>query len=332
MSALAASRLVFHEARHVAMESFDVPAPGPGEVRVRTEYSLLSTGTETIVYNRNFDAGTHWADWVKYPFHPGYAAVGVVESVGGGVTAHAVGDRVVLRSGHAALHTVPESKCWPVPAGIPAEKAVWFALAKIAAMGARTAEHRLGERIAVIGAGPIGQMALRWAAATGPRTLAVIDPVVLRLRLASQGGATAVIDQPVEAAREALLRAGNGELPDLVLDTTGNAHVFRQALALARNHGRVLLLGDTGSPDSQHLTPDVIIRGVRIAGAHDGHEDATWNTANITSLFFSLVQTGRFSLDQLNTHEFQPTQARDAYELASHRRAETMGILFNWQA
>ncbi len=324
------SRLVFTGAGQVHYESFAVPAPEAGQVRVRTERTLLSTGTETIVFNRSFDPGTHWDGWVKYPFYPGYAAVGIVTDVGEGSGAHKVGDRVVWRGHHQGHDVVGDAQCWAVPEGVAPTEAVWFALAKITAMGARAAKHRLGESVLVIGAGPIGQMAVRWAAATAPRKLLVVDPVAMRLKLALAGGATDVLDKSIETAKEDVRRLNGGELPDLVIDTTGNAGVFRQALGMARNHGRVLLLGDTGRPDGQHLTSDVVIRGIRIVGAHDSHEDASWNTTLITELLFALVRRSRFNLCGLNTHEFSPGQCVEAYRLASERRAETMGILFNW--
>ena len=308
------SRVVFTGEKQVSLESCPIGSPADGPVLIRTL----------------FDPGTHWANWVKYPFYPGYAAVGSVQAVGEGVLALKPGDRVVWRGGHRSHQVVSAGQVCAVPAGIEPVEAVWFALAKIAAMGARAAEHRLGERVLVIGAGPIGQMALRWAAATGARTLTVIDPVAFRLKLALEGGATDVIDKPVEAARDDLLRINGGELPHLVIDTTGNAKVFQQALGAARKFGRVLLLGDTGSPESQHLTSDVITRGVRILGAHDGHEDPAWNMAGITDLLFALMKAGRFSMKSLNTHTFRPAQCKEAYELASNRRAETMGIQFDW--
>jgi 2-desacetyl-2-hydroxyethyl bacteriochlorophyllide A dehydrogenase len=325
------SRLVFNGAKQVALESRDVPPPAAGQVRARASWTLMSTGTEGIVFNRLFDSGTHWDKWVKYPFYPGYAAIGAIEAVGEGVTAWKPGDMVVWRGNHAALQVVDAHNVWPVPADIEPSEGVWFALAKIASMGARAAEHRLGERVLVIGAGPIGQMAVRWAAATGPRTLTVVDTVPFRLRLARDGGASDVIEKPIDAAREEALRINGGALPDLVIDTTGNAAVFQRALGLARDFGRVILLGDTGSPESQHLTSDVMIRGVRIAAAHDGHENACWNSARIADLLFALVRAGRFNLKGLNTHTFKPAQCVEAYTLASTRRVETMGILFDWR-
>src|SRR3954471_6640417 len=101
-SALRATRLVFPGARQVALESWTPPEPGPGQVRLRARWSLMSTGTEGIVFNRRFDPGTHWDQWVKYPFMPGYALVGEVERLGADVRGLAVGDVVATRHPHAS--------------------------------------------------------------------------------------------------------------------------------------------------------------------------------------------------------------------------------------
>ncbi len=47
-------------------------------------------------------------------------------------------------------------------------------------------------------------------------------------------------------------------------------------------------------------------------------------------MFFNLVQSGRFSLDNLITHEFHPADCKSAYALASDKRDDALGILFDW--
>jgi threonine dehydrogenase-like Zn-dependent dehydrogenase len=89
-------------------------------------------------------------------------------------------------------------------------------------------------------------------------------------------------------------------------------------------------MGDTGSPAQQTLTPDVIIRGVSIVGAHDGHETPVWTSASIIKLFFSLASTGRFPLAGLTSHVFAPDKCAEAYETANRDRATTMGLIFDW--
>ncbi|MEI8196640.1 MAG: zinc-binding dehydrogenase, partial [Phycisphaerae bacterium] len=236
-----ARRIAFTGKQQVQLDTFELPALGEDQIQLRTLYSLMSTGTENIVFNRLFDPGTHWDKWVKYPFYPGYLNVGEVEKVGAKVTDWKVGQRVVTRSGHASHHVLTPTNAWLLPSAIDPKLATWFGLAKIAAMGARVAEYRLGDSVAVIGAGPIGQMTVRWAAAAGVETLIVIDTVPERLEHATRGGASHVICKPVTEALEDAKAANHGELPRVVVDSTGHPAVFGPALGLAAKFGRFVL-------------------------------------------------------------------------------------------
>jgi threonine dehydrogenase-like Zn-dependent dehydrogenase len=210
------------------------------------------------------------------------------------------------------------------------DEAVWYALAKIAFHSALAGEIRLGDRVVIIGAGPIGQMATRWARAGGAQTVTVIDPVQGRLDLAKAGGATATSSKSAAEAKEAVLAANGGKLPRVVIDSTGHAQVFAAALGLAENFGTVIILGDTGSPATQFLTPDVITRGIKVVGVHDGHNGPVWNERTISELFFTLAADGRFSAKGLNSHRFKPEACAEAYATANRERAKTMGIVFQW--
>ncbi|MDD5348647.1 MAG: zinc-binding dehydrogenase [Chthoniobacteraceae bacterium] len=329
-STLPAQRIVFTAKQQVSLESFEAGAPAQGELLIRTELSLMSTGTENIVFNRLFDPGTHFDKWVRYPFYPGYASVGTVLAVGADVSGFAAGDRVAFRVGHRSHAIAVAANCTKIPADLPFESAVWFPLAKIAFHGAKAARYRLGDSVLIIGAGPIGQMSTRWAAAAGAGAIVVVDAMESRLAFAKAGGATAVISAGIERAREQILEASGGRLPRVVIDSTGNAAVFAAALGLAADFGTVVVLGDTGTPARQSLTPDVITRGLTIVGAHDAHNTAEWNERTITELFFSLVTRGRFSVEGLNSHTFRPEACEDAYAVANRDRAHTMGILFDW--
>jgi 2-desacetyl-2-hydroxyethyl bacteriochlorophyllide A dehydrogenase len=325
------TRIIFPTKQQVALESFELPEIGAADVRVRTLYTLMSTGTENIVFNGLYEPGTHWDNWVKFPFHPGYLNVGQVEAVGADVSRVREGDYIFSRKGHCSEYIAAASEVFLLPAGFDLESATWFGLAKIAAMGARSAQYQLGDGVLIIGAGPIGQMSLRWAAAGGAENLVVLDTVAERLEMAKRGGATATFALSAEEAVEAVQAACGGVLPRVVVETTGIAQVFPAALKLAANFGRVVILGDTGFPSRQHLTSDVIRRGLTIVGSHDTHETAEWNTEKIFRLFVHLVQNNRFDLSGLIRHRFKPAQCEDAYCLANERRGETMGILYDWR-
>ena len=321
-------RLVFTGKQQVELQEFSLPEFGEGQVLVRIEDSLMSIGTENIVFNRLFDPGTHWDQWVKYPFFPGYCAVGTVLASRGNVLQE--GDRVTVRCSHQSHAVSEEAKCCRIPENVPFEHAHWFALAKIAFHGALAAEYRLGDSVLVIGAGPIGQMSVRWAHAAGAATILVGDFATERLAMARAGGATAVVAQPIGEARDEILAATGGVLPRVVIDSTGHSGVFASALGLADRLGRVVVLGDTGSPAGQQLTSDVITRGLTVIGAHDCLETPQWNSATIVRYFLDLAASGRFALDGLNTHFFAPADCAHAYETANRERAKTMGIVFEW--
>ncbi len=327
-----AERIVFPGKQQVALEQFEPPRVGRGQLAIRSLCSLMSTGTEGIVFNRLFEPDTHWNRWVKYPFYPGYALVGEVKEIGPEVEGFHVGDRVAARVGHASQQIVPATACYPVPNGIALQDAAWFALAKIAFAGARAAGHVLGDRVLIIGAGPIGQMTTRWAVAAGAEVVAIVDPVERRLEIARHGGATHCLSCPLDDCGTALAGVVGGHPLRVVIDSTGNPAVLSAATRLAPDQGRIVILGDTGTPSQQHITSDVIRRRLTIVGAHDSYQDPEWSEARVTQLFFQLLRSGRINMDGMNTHQFVPADCGQAYEIANTRRGETMGILFDWTA
>ncbi|MFA6294086.1 MAG: zinc-binding alcohol dehydrogenase [Victivallales bacterium] len=323
-------RIVFNGKGKIGFEKFDAGKPGEGKVLVKTTCSLMSTGTENIVLNRLFDPGTGWDNWVKYPFYPGYAAVGVVKELGKDVKTLKKGDRIVCRSGHASEHVVAADGCFSIPKGISDEEASWFALAKIAAMGARSANYKLGETLVVVGAGPIGQMTVRWAAAAGVGKIICVDPFAMRLKHALKGGADFVIAKGITEAIPEISKLTDGNMADIVIDSTGHHMVFPECFKAAKKYGRIVILGDTGSPSKQCLSHDVMNKGLTIVAAHDCHETPDWDSKKIISLLFNLALKGRFSLKGMITHKFKAEEYQKAYDTANTKRNETIGILFKW--
>lgn len=321
--------IVFQGKGHVEVLDFELGRLPPDQIHLKTRTSLISTGTEGICLNRLFDPGTHFDKWVKYPFKSGYCVVADVVDVGSEVTGFKVGDRVFTRVVHASEHYVSTERVSVIPEGISDEQAQWCALAMIGSMILHTGDIRLEDEVAVIGAGPVGQMALRWLLAAGCKTT-ICDMVPMRLDMASAAGAIEPLLGPVDDFGAHVERVFGGK-PRVVVDCTGFSSVFEKALAIPRHSGMVVLLGDTGTPANQHLTPDVLTRGVRVHGCHISHETKDWHEIKIHHRFFDLLSAGRFSVDGLNTHRFLPRDAVEAYQLTTERRTETMGVWFDWR-
>ena len=235
-----------------------------------------------------------------------------------------------MRMAHGSHQVHPAAQCSSVPLGIDLKSACWSGLAKTAFRAAWAARFGFRSHALIIGAGPVGQMTVRWANSAGIETVAVADLSGTRLEHAVRGGATMTLCGDIAEHMDRIrdIDAGNG--PTVVIDTTGNPAAFRHALAAAARFGKVVLLGDTGYPGKQCLTSDVMSKGLEIQATHDSHDRDGWTQHRIDRLFFRCVREGRFDLSELITHEFSPEDCERAYALAEHQREQAMGILFDW--
>jgi len=329
-------RVLFSDQHQVEVRTESVREPGPGEVLIQASKTLISTGTESIALARQFEPGSHWEQWVNYPVYPGYSLVGQVISIGNDVQGVCDGDRVGVRASHCQYVVTTPDRLYPVPDGVTDEDATWFSIANIVQNGVRRAEHVLGEAVAVIGLGLLGQLVVQYVRLLGAREVIAIDPAQRRLDLARAHGATVALAMDAQQAREDVLRLTDGAGADVVYDVTGAAPVFPAALRLLRRFGRLLLLGDTGSPSAQRLTPDVVLNGLRIIGAHDTNQPFTetehiyWSHPNMARLFFTYLQRGDMRVADLISHRYAPTDAPEAYRMLREARAAAMGVIFDW--
>ncbi|MEM7735316.1 MAG: zinc-binding alcohol dehydrogenase [Deinococcota bacterium] len=314
----------------------DVRKPSPHEVVIATKKTLISTGTETICLERRFEPGTGWDNWVKYPFAPGYSLSGVVIEKGADVTSINVGDRVAARKPHHQYVTAEEDELVLIPAGVSDEDATWFGLANITQIGIRRAQHELGDAVVVIGVGLLGQLVIQYLRLMGARQIIAIDFSETRLELAAAHGATTTLAMGVEAAQDTIWELTEHGA-DVVYDITGYAPVFAHAQGLLRKFGRLIVLGDTGTPSEQRLTHDVIKQGLTIVGAHDVHfprkhtTDSYWNHLTMAQLFYTYLARGDMRVNDLISHRYAPEQARDAYSMLISDRSAAMGVVFDWE-
>lgn len=328
--------IVFTGQNQVETRREAVPALQSGQILVAGSKSLISTGTECICLARNFAPGTHWDNWVKYPFYPGYSHTGRVVEVASDVSSIKAGDRIAAHVRHRQYFVADARDVLPLPDGVSDEEASWFALASIVQNGIRRAELELGDTVVIIGLGLLGQLAVQYARLSGAREVIAIDVAPIRLEMARTHGATHVLEMGVADAKERVREITKNRLADVVFDVTGHPAVFPHALGLARRFGKLLLLGDAGTPSQQCLTSDVMTRGVRIIGAHDNDAPPVasdyhfWTRDNMSALFFDYVARGQMRVDDLISHRFSPLEADKAYQFLMQDRSQAMGVIFDW--
>ncbi len=328
-----AKRIFFPARGEVDLEEFAPKSPAADEVLVKTRYSLMSIGTETTILHAKYDPQSHFARMFSFPQRKtGVQSIAEVCETGSEVTEFKPGDLIFMRHAHTSHWTLPARLCSAVPAHLDLKQACWCGLAKTAFRAAFAAPFQLGEEVLIVGAGPVGQMALRWATVAGMATVAVADLSAKRLTLAQAGGATHTFEGPLDTIADQLMAATGGKGFATVVDSTGNPQVLPQALGVAAPFGKIILLGDAGHPNRQCLSSDMMTKGLTITATHDHQDRGGWTQRRIDQLFFQHMASGAFRLDGLITHEFRPTDYQEAYALSSDRREDAVGILFDWTA
>jgi len=264
---------------------------------VRTLYSGVSRGTETLVYRGEvppseyermrapFQAGAFPAP-VKY----GYASVGEIEEGPDALR----GRRVFCLHPHQSRYVVPASAVHPLPDGVPAARAVLAANLETAINALWDANLRLGDRVSVVGAGALGCLVARLAARTPGCEVELVDTNPGRADVARTLG--------VGFATPGLAR----DNADLVVHASGSAEGARVALELAGFEAMVLELSWFGTravalPLGERFHAQRLTLKSSQVGAVAAAQRARWTHARRLALALRLLDDP--ALDALVTGE-----------------------------
>jgi len=217
-----------------------LPPPDAGTVLVRTLHSGISRGTEMLVFAGQVPAGEQAR--MRAPFQEGdfpapvkygYASVGVVEEGDDSLR----GRPVFCLYPHQTHYRVPADAVHVLPEGLPPARAVLAANMETAVNALWDAAPRVGDRIAVVGAGVVGLL-VAWLAARLPGCqVQVVDVNPARASVAQHLGVPFAL--PGDATPAA----------DLVIHASGNPQGLATALRLAAFEATVLELSWYGTRD-----------------------------------------------------------------------------------
>ncbi len=215
------------------------PGVGPGEVRVAVRAAGVNFADTMARMGMYPDAP-------KPPCVMGYEVAGTVESVGEGVTGHAVGDRVVAGTrfgGFAELVVVPETQAWPLPERLSFEQGAAFPVNYGTAYAALVVMGSLREGVRVLihaAAGGVGIAATQLARNAGAEIYGTAS-AAKHEAIRAQGVAHPIDYRSQDFAAE-VLRLTDGEGVDLVIDALGPTS-FRRDYRILRPGGRMVMYG-----------------------------------------------------------------------------------------
>lgn len=373
---------VLQHARTGEITVEEVPAPQllPGCVLVRIAASVVSAGTErasTEFARKNLlQKAQSRPDLVReviskvqrdgilsaiqavrsrldQPQNPGYSSAGTVIAVGEGVTDIQPGKRVACAGAGLAVHA--EIACIPrlLVAQIPAtdagevslDEAAFATLGAVALHGIRTSEVKLGDLVAIIGLGLLGQLTVQLLKSAGCRVLGMdIDPS--RADLARQMGADAVASSAA-AFRELCLETSRGMGVDSVLVTaeTPSSDPVNLAGEIARDRAVVVAVGTVGMDIERkaYYGKELDFRISRSYGP--GRYDSAyeqkgrdypigyvrWTETRNMEAFVQLLAEKKINVGSLITHRFPIERAQSAYELIGGRTREPfLGVVIQY--
>jgi L-iditol 2-dehydrogenase len=309
-----------------------VPRPGPGEVLVRVGACTLC-GRSDLVYYHWLGLRAHCAQGCF-----GHEIAGTVEEVGPGVRRVAPGDRVFVRtplsSGYADFALARELAVGHLPEDIPFEQGAILQLLPLAVHATRGVG--LGDRVLIVGQGPVGLMALQLAKLRGAAAVTVVDLDPWRLERAAQLGADRTLAAPPGATERELAEllaaggpgvrgsSGGSSGPggsvagggfDVAIEAVGTPATARGCVDAVRVNGLVVFLG------THHVDTSVSFdmvqwekKGLRVHTAAEATDEAR---AAAMAVAERLAAHGRIRLAELHTHTYPLTELPRALEQLS---------------
>ena len=375
---------VLQDARSGEITVAEVPAPQllPGCVLVRIAASVVSAGTERasaqfaqksllqkaksrpdlvreviskVQRDGIFSAIQAVRSRLDQPQSPGYSSAGTVIAVGEGVVDLQPGDRVCCAGAGFAVHAevacVPRLLVARIPARVssgdvvPFDEAAFATLGAVALHGIRTSDVKLGDLVAVIGLGLLGQLTVQLLKAAGCRVLGMdINPS--RADLARQIGTEAAASS-ASAFRELCVEISHGIGVDSVLITaeTSSSDPVNLAGAIARDRAVVVAVGTVGMDIERkaYYEKELDFRISRSYGP--GRYDAAyeqkgrdypigyvrWTETRNMEAFVQFLAEKKVDVGALITHRFSIERAQSAYDLITgNSRDPFLGVVIQY--
>lgn len=357
---------------------FDVPAPvcEKNGALVQSTVSLVSAGTEKMLVDfakkSMLAKAKDRPDLVKQvidkmkkegvrntlekvftkldtPIPLGYSLAGRVVEIGDSLSGINIGDRVACGgagyANHAQINYIPKNLMVKIPDGVDDIDASFVTVGAIALQGVRQTAPLLGEKIAVMGLGLLGQLTVQLLKANGCKVIGSdIDPD--KMALAKKLGCDEVCHASELIEKCSEFTGGHGADAVIVAASTSSNQPITDAAEISRMRGRVVLVGMVGMdvPRNTYYKKELEIKLSMAYGP--GRYDPEYEEKGIDypydlvrfteqrnfEAFLGLIQEGKITPKELITHTYGFDDAMSAYDLLEGRIQEKyLGIILEYK-
>jgi len=320
-----------HQPGQLEILDLPEPAPAPGELVVQVMASGIC-GTDIHIFRGEYLGG--------YPVIPGHEFAGLVTRVGAAVKRYKTGDRVAVEpniscdncynclnnrqnfclnwqgvgvtrpGGMAQLVAVPEKAAFDI-GSLAYEQGAFVEPLSCVLHGLERTDIRVADRVAVLGAGPIGCLILQVARLQASSEITVVEKNKSRLELAAACGADLGLGSLDELRRDYY---------DVVIDATGVIAVLERSLEFVRYGGKLLWFGVPPSGKKMSLEPFTVFRkGLTVL--------SSYTSVRNSYQALDLLKSGRINTAALVSHQLPLEQLQAGIEMIEQGRENVRKVL-----
>jgi 2-desacetyl-2-hydroxyethyl bacteriochlorophyllide A dehydrogenase len=334
--------VVYRGARTLRIESRDADPPGPGQVAIEVAYTGIC-GTDLHIYRGDLDARVGTEAVI------GHEMSGHVAAVGEGVAGWSAGRAVTvmptrsctrcaacLRGHYHICHAldflgidspgamqsiwnVPANLVFPLPASLPLKHAALVEPVAVAVHDVRRARVGTGERVVVVGGGPVGLLIAMLCSARAARVL-LVEPNPFRRAVAEQAGIEAVDPQATDVVALVNRRTATAGA-DVAFEVSGSAGGLETAVDVLTTRGRLVMVAIHPQPRPVDLHR-FFWRELELFGARLYRRDDVAEAIR-------LIETGAIPAERLISQTL-PVQDVDAAFAALEKGGDVMKVLLDW--
>jgi len=322
------------EPRKIKLEENAKPEPGKNEAIISvTMCGICGSDANAYLYRANF---------ATYPVVQGHEFVGVIEKIGSNVEKLKEGDKITvnpalscrkcsfcgegkynictnlkflgdqLDGAFAEYIKVPVDRIIPLSSDMTFVQSALIEPTAMAVHAVNRANVKLGTKVVVIGAGPIGLLICQMAMVLGASEMIVADKRESQINLAKSLGAKHVVNVSEAHLKEKVNEITGGEGVDLVFECAGAKESIAEALRIVKNGGDVVMV----SLPAKDLTLPIVqisLKEVNLVGV-----GVYLQREIITAI--NLIRKRKIKVEPLVTHIFDLREIRQAFELAASRK------------
>ncbi len=336
---MTAHRLRFTGPESVEIVRRSVPDPGPSEVRVATEVSAVSAGTEGLIYRGEAPTDLPSDETIdalegdlSFPLTYGYAAVGRVTAVGADVDDEWLERRVFAYNPHESHFVAEPETLVAVPEGVSTRTAALFANAETAVTLVLDGQPAIGERVVVFGQGVVGLLTTALLAHSPVETLVTVDRLERRRSVGETFGADRAVDPADDVPT--MIESIAGGRADLTYEVSGDPDALNDAVATTGFDGRVIVGSWYGTKSAdldlggRFHRDRIAVRSSQVSTIAPRHE-GRWSRERRHDVAWSWLR--RLDLEDLLTHELPIERAAEAYRLLEDRPDEAIQVLLTYE-